>query len=620
MDSLFDLIADPRTGRALVLMAVALPFVSAAVVAVSGAAARRVALWLAVAHLVVTAAVIGLGLPVLSEQGRYDAQVRQEGVIRFRPQLVPGDVGGQESTSGRTGWNLFTLAPEASPHRPGPHVQFYVGIDGLNLWLLALASFLLLPAILISWDTIRHQTAGFYALLFILQGGAIGAFLAFDVVLFYVFFELTLIPAFFLIGYWGTGSARRDAAARFFVYTLAGSLLTLVGIVGVVLTHPTPETGQITFSLPDLMTNVQRSLEQAHAEALAGQPDKLARLHATQFWLFLALAAGFLVKVPVWPLHTWLPAAYGEAPVGVTMLLSGLLAKLGTFGLLRLVLPLTSDAAIQYGLPAVGYLAAFGIVYAALCAYAQKDIKLLVAYSSVSHLGFLVLALLAFNTEGLTGGVLHMVNHGLSTGAMFALLGFLVARYGTTQAGSYSGLMGRFPYYAVLTFVVCLASVGLPGLNNFVSEMVMLAGLFDARPAGGGSGIGFGVVAAVGILLSAWYILTMLQRVFFQSPRTPEPTDPITPVTDVTRREGVAFGSLAGLCLVLGLFPQVLIEPIRTDVQHLARIGEWARDRVNGVPHARPQWPSAIPEGLAPPGGNPAGPPAAPLPAPRGRR
>ncbi len=612
MDTLLDIIADPRTGRTVVLLAVLLPFASAGVLAFLGPFARRAALWLAILHLAVTGTALGLSLPVLSERSDLDARIRTDGSIRFRPQLVPGDAGGKESTSGRTAWNLLSFSPGANPNRVTANVQFYVGLDGLNVWLLALASFMLIPAILVSWEAVTSRPGAFYAWLFVLQGGAIGAFLSFDVILFYVFFELTLIPAFFLIGNWGTGSGRRDAAAKFFLYTLAGSLLTLVGLVGIVLTNPNPETGQITFSLPDLMTNVQRYLEVAHADALAGRPEKLAELHATQSWLFLALVAGFLIKVPVWPFHTWLPAAYGEAPLGVTVLLSALLAKLGTFGLVRLVLPLTSDAAIQYGLPVVGSLAAFGIVYAALCAYAQKDLKLLVAYSSVSHLGFLVLAVFAFNTEGLSGAVLHMVNHGLSTGGMFALLGFLFDRYRTTQMSAYGGLMGQYPNFAVLSFVLCLASIGLPGLNNFVSEMLMLAGLFDARNPGV-RGLGPAVVAALGILLSAWYVLTMLQKVFFNPAKAPPPHNPETVPADVTSREGQALGSLAGLCLLLGLFPQALLGPIRGDVNNLARIGELARDRVNGVPHAPEQLPPSTRPSLVPPGGGPgAGPPPAP--------
>ena len=357
-----------------------------------------------------------------------------------------------------------------------------------------------------------------------------------------MFFELTLIPAFFLIGRWGLGSGRRDAARKFFLYTLAGSLLTLVGVIGLVLTNPTPD-GTITFSLPDLTLSVQRSLEQAFQDSLAGKPEKLIELQNTQFWLFLALMAGFMVKIPVWPFHTWLPSAYGEAPTGVTILLSALLAKLGTFGILRFVLPLTPDAAIMYGLPIVGTLAAFGIVYAALCAYDQKDIKLVIAYSSVSHLGFLVLGIFTFNAEGLSGAVLHMINHGISTGALFALLGFLHDRYKTTQVTQFGGLMARFPNFSVLAFVLCLASIGLPGLNNFVSEMLMLAGLFDAgNPRV--HHLGLAIVAAIGILLSAWYLLTMLQKVFFNAVKEPMPV--ANEPTDVKGREVVALGSLAG--------------------------------------------------------------------------
>ena len=253
-----------------------------------------------------------------------------------------------------------------------------------------------------------------------------------------------------------------------------------------------------------------------------------AKNATVQFWLFIALMAGFMVKVPIWPFHTWLPAAYGEAPTGVVVLLAAVMAKLGTFGILRLVLPLVPDAALAYGLPVIGSLAAFGIVYAALCAYASKDMKMVIAYSSVSHLGFLVLGLFAFNREGLTGSVLHMVNHGLSTGALFAALGFLADRYQTTEMSKFGGLMGRFPIFAVITFVLCLASIGLPGLNNFVSEMLMMAGLFDARSPSGNR-MWLAVVAAVGIFLSAWYTLTMMRRVFFNPLKEPEPVQSETP-------------------------------------------------------------------------------------------
>jgi NADH-quinone oxidoreductase subunit M len=574
MDTLTDLIADPRTARTLVLLVVVVPFLSAIGLAFAGRAARRVALWLAVLELTLVAATAGIGIMILND--RDDRPGVGNEIVKFVPQLVPGDPGGAEANTHRTQWTLLQLDSRGAS---GPSIQFFLGLDGLNLWLVVLAAVMMLPAILVSWESVTDRPGAFFAWLFLMQGAAIGAFLSFDIIVFYVFFELTLIPAFFLIGRWGTGSGRRDAARKFFLYTLAGSLLTLIGLVGIVLTNPNPATGQITFSLPELMANVQHWCNAAHAEAVAGKPEPLASLQTTQAWLFAALMAGFLVKVPVWPFHTWLPSAYGESPIGVTILLSAILAKLGAFGILRLVLPLTPDAAILYGLPVVGTLAAFGIVYAALCAYDQKDIKLLVAYSSVSHLGFLVLALFAFNAEGLSGAVLHMVNHGLATGAMFAMLAFLLDRYRTTQTGRYGGLMGRFPNFALLAFAIALASIGLPGFNNFVSEMLMLAGIFDARNPRTGSA-GLAVIAAFGILLGAWYVLTMLQKVFFNPLKEPEPIVPETVPADLNRRECVAIGGLAALCLVLGLFPRPILGSIRWEVEQLEWIGDRARDRV----------------------------------------
>jgi NADH-quinone oxidoreductase subunit M len=607
MDRIFDAVASPLTGRALVLALVALPFLAALLLPRLGRSARRLALVLALLHLGLTAAVVTLGSIQVAARAELASAARDRAAVKFQPGFVPGDTAGRHGEDNRTGWTLLSLAPPSAGGKAPGGVQFFLGVDGLNLWLAALASVMLVPVVLVSWDAVTDRPGAFYGWVFLLQGAAVGAFLSFDVILFYAFFELTLIPAFFLIGRWGTGSARRDAARKFFLYTLAGSLLTLVGVIGVVLTNPDPVTGQVTFSLPDLMGNVAHYLEVAHKEALAGKGEKLAALQQTQGWLFLALMAGFLVKVPVWPFHTWLPAAYSEAPIGVTVLLSALLAKLGTFGIVRFVLPLTPDAAITYGLPVVGLLAAFGIVYGALCAYDQRDMRLTVAYSSVSHLGFLVLGIFAFNAEGLSGATLHMVNHGLSTGAMFALLGFLLDRYRTTQAGRFGGLIGRFPNYAVFFFVVALAGIGLPGLNNFVSEMLMMAGLFDARNPGA-SGVGLAVVAAVGIFLSAWYMLTMLRRVFFNPPREPEPVELATPPTDVTRREFFAFGIPAGLCVVLGLFPQPVLDTIRPDVKVLTRVGEAARARVAGVPV--PEEPVEAP----PP------PPKAPAPKPKDKK
>jgi NADH-quinone oxidoreductase subunit M len=577
------------TFRALVLLLVLFPLASAVLVPLFGRFARRVALLSALFHMGLTAAVVVGTVLVLEVRNDLVSPTWQGDEVRFQPEFVPGDpgLGSPGLSSHRTSWTLLNLAAEPGPaDRPGPRIQFFLGVDGLNIWLVALCSLMMVPAILVSWEAVKERPGGFYGWLFLLQTGAVGAFLSFDVILFYVFFELTLIPAFFLIGRWGVGSARRDAARKFFLYTLAGSLLTLVGVVGVVLTNPDERTRQITFSLPDLMLNVQKGLHTAFRASLAGNPDDLAARHNLQFWLFVALIAGFMVKVPVWPFHTWLPAAYNEAPVGVTITLSALLAKLGTFGILRFVLPLTPDAAITYGLPAVGTLAAFGIVYGALCAYAQRDMKLMIAYSSLSHLGFLVLGLFAFNAEGLAGATLHMVNHGISTGALFALVGFFLDRYRTTDMRQFGGLIGRFPRMAFLTFVLCLASIGLPGLNNFVSEMLMLAGLYDARNPGVHR-LGLAVVAAFGILLSAWYILTMLQRVFFNPLREPPPAG-AEPPKDLSQRELFAYGTLAAVCLALGLFPQVILGSMKADVAVLSWIGDEARGRVTGTPAAPP--------------------------------
>jgi NADH-quinone oxidoreductase subunit M len=297
--------------------------------------------------------------------------------------------------------------------------------------------------------------------------------------------------------------------------------------------------------------------------------------HDRQYYIFLAIAIGFMVKIPLVPLHSWLPGAYSEAPIGVTVMLTALLAKMGTFGLLRICLPLAPDGTLSAGLPLVGTFAAIGIIYGALCAYAQNDFKRMVAYSSVSHLGFCALALVAFNAEGLTGGLLHMVNHGLSTGALFLLVGFLLQRYSSGQIKDFGGLWSRLPMLTFFMMVICLASIGLPGLCNFVSEMLMLGGLFDLRNSRA-TGITLAVAAGFGIFLSAWYLLTMLQRVFFNELKEPPPIHP-GEVKDLNVRELSIIAPLAALCLLIGCCPQYLIDPMKRDVETLSRIADDAR-------------------------------------------
>lgn len=605
----------PAFFRVCVLLLVLFPLLSALLVwPMRQRVARRLALWLALVHVGLTAAVAHGTLTALEMRSNYAVRGADFSYQRFHPEFVPGDAGlggAADSGSGGTRWTLLSLA-DTPAEKAGPRIQLFLGTDGLNIWLVALCSVMMLPVILVSWSGVTERPGAYYAWLFALQAAAVGAFLSFDVICFYAFFELTLIPAFFLIGHWGGGSGRRDAARKFVLYTLAGSLLTLVGIVGVVLANPVTHVtaaGPVTtytFSIPDLMVAVQQNMLQPHLDALAGKPEALQARQAVQFWLFLALMAGFAVKTPLVPFHTWLPSAYGEAPVGVTVVLSAILAKLGTFGILRLVIPLTPDAAVAYGLPVAGTLAAVGIVYAAFCAYGQKDAKLLLAYSSISHLGFVVLALFALNPEGVSGAVLHMVNHGVSTGALFAALAFLVDRYRTTSLSAFGGLTGRFPKFAFVVFVLALAGVGLPGLNNFVSEMLMLAGVFNADTPRT-NGYALATVAAAGIFLTAWYTFTLLRRLFFEAAKEPPATGP-EPPADLNQREVFALGGLAALCLGLGLFPQYLLDPIKPDVKVVTMIADFARYRVDGV---RPQFdeaPAPTPApAAAPPAGMPKG-------------
>ncbi len=628
----------------LVGLAVGGPAVAAAACALLGRSsartARRVAVSAAILHLGVTGLLAAVAYPALA--------IDWSTPTGFEPVGVPGDW----SADGRahaTTWSLLTLAPAGGPARggyavPPAEVQFYVGVDGLNVWLVVLTGVMTLVAVLVS-DSVQDRAGAYYGWLFVLAAAVTGAFLAFDVLLFYTFFELTLVPAFFLIGRWGVGGGRRDAARKFFLYTLFGSLLTLTGLVGVVLTNPTPldpeghgvrqvarnaaggfdlpTPGPLTFSIPELMRNVQtwatvrayraadaadaadrtQATARTAANALAANPsdpvlgqastaasasaeaagrareaaDAAAGTYRTvQTWLFFALMCGFAVKIPVVPLHTWLPAAYGEAPLPVTMLLSALLAKLGTYGVLRVVLPLAPGPAVEYGLAVFGTLGAAGIVYAAFCAYAQRDMKLVVAYSSISHLGLVVVALFTGTAAGLTGAALHMVNHGLSTGAMFALLGFLYARYKTTDMAQYGGLFARFPGFTWLFILVSLASVGLPLLNNFASEMLMMAALFEPTTTRA-AGYGLAAAAAAGIFLSAWYTFTLVRRVFFGPVREPAAAGPV-PVR-LTSAERAAFGLPALLCVALGVYPQPVIDTIRPNAETLTRQADFARNR-----------------------------------------
>ncbi len=433
-------------------------------------------------------------------------------------------------------------------------LEFFLGLDGISVALILLTTLLSISAVLVSWTAIQERAAEFYACLLILETGLIGVFCAFDLVLFYVFFEFTLIPLFFLVGIWG-GPLRRHAAYKFFLYTLAGGLITLLGLVALVLTVRSEFSLETPFSLPDL------------ARHLTQHPLPLN----VQIPLFLAISAGFLVKVPLFPFHTWLPLAHVEAPTAGSVLLAGVLLKLGSYGFLRLCLPMFRDACEIQGVPLIACLSVIGILYGSLCALAQNDIKKLVAYSSVAHLGFCMLGLFALNEEGISGGILQMINHGLSTGALFCIVGMFYERYHTRLLSELGGLANRLPRLAVAMVFITLASIGLPGLNGFVGEVLCLIGMYGLE-SNVISGPLYAAAGALGVVLGAWYMLGMLQKAFFGPLKEPQAQDHPEPIVDMNAREVLTVAPLAFLCLWIGLFPGPILELIRPDVEAIVRV------------------------------------------------
>jgi NADH-quinone oxidoreductase subunit M len=445
-------------------------------------------------------------------------------------------------------------------------VQFYVGIDGLNVWLVALTAVLMVSSVLVSWTAITERVNEYYAWLLLLQAALVGVFVSFDIILFYAFFELTLVPLFFLIGIWG-GPQRQHAARKFFIYTLAGSLVTLLGVLGAVLACYTT-TQKLTFSIPELVALVQQQLaERRDAEFWA----------SVQVWVFLGLMAGFAIKVPLVPLHTWLPLAHVEAPTAGSVMLAGVLLKLGTYGFLRLALPLAPDAALGFGVPLIGTLAVIGIVYGALCSLAQDDIKKLVAYSSVSHLGLCMLGMFALNETGLGGSLIQMVNHGLSTGALFLIVGMLYERYHTRVMDDYGGMAAKLKLLSVAMVFACLSSAGLPGLNGFWGELLSLMGIGSLQGSRTTAYLFCGL-GATGVVLGAWYLLTMLRRVFFGPYKEPH-HEGHGAVRDLNGRELAALVPIGVLCVALGVYPQPFFGAAGRDLKVVAGIADGARSR-----------------------------------------
>ena len=432
------------------------------------------------------------------------------------------------------GWdnaNAGMQFTEDLPWFPQLGIHYLMGVDGISLFLVLLTTLLMPIAVYFSILYVHEQIGLYMVLMLLLETAMIGVFLALDLVLFFVFFEFSLIPMYLLIGRWG-GARRVYAALKFFLYTFAGSALMLIAILAVYFATGTLnvlelQNGQITGAL--------------------------------QTWGFLAFALAFAIKVPIFPFHTWLPDAHVQAPTAGSIILAGILLKMGTYGYLRFAVPIFPEASAQFG-PWIGALAVIGILYGALVALVQKDVKSLVAYSSVAHLGYVMLGLVAMNMQGVSGSVLQMVNHGVSTGALFLMVGLLYERRHTRMLEDFGGLWKSVPVYCGLFLVVIMSSAGLPGLNGFVGEFTILIGAYQYSPI-------YAIIAALGVILAAWYLLTAFRKIA-QGPIT-KPENEASHLKDLSMKEIAMLVPLVALFFLIGLFPNLFLDKINPSVQQL---------------------------------------------------
>ena len=412
-------------------------------------------------------------------------------------------------------------------------ISWHLGVDGISLFLVVLTG-VLFPLVIIGIDP-HHDQKPDLAWMLLLEAGVMGSFLSLDLFLFFVFFEIVLVPMYFLIGNWGY-EKRVYAATKFFIYTMAGSAFMLVGIVATAFLARR-DIGYLTFNLVEIA-------------------EKSNFATGTGRWLFVAFMIAFAVKVPLFPLHTWLPDAHTQAPTGGSVILAGVLLKMGTYGMLRFGVYLFPEATL-WAKPVLFTLAVIGILYGAVAATMQKDLKRLVAYSSVAHLGFIVLGTFALTSQSLTGGVMQMVNHGVSTGALFLMVGMIYERRHTRQIAELGGIQSVAPIFAGFFMVVMLSSIGLPGLNGFVGEFLVLIGSFETARW-------WVVVATLGVILAALYLLWAYQRVFHGEPSEANKTFP-----EITRREGLLLGVFVAAIVFTGIYPKPMLNRIEPSVNKL---------------------------------------------------
>ena len=421
---------------------------------------------------------------------------------------------------------------EKVPWFPEWGISYLLGIDGISLLLLLLTTFLTVICVLCSWKAIEDKVKEYYITFLFLETAMIGTLCALDLVLFYIFWELMLIPMYLLIGIWG-GPRRIYAAIKFFLFTMAGSVLMLIAIIALYFLHYRT-TGVYTFNVLDLY--------QASIPVVK------------QYWFFAAFALSFAIKVPMFPLHTWLPDAHTEAPTAGSVILAGVLLKMGTYGFLRFAIPFFPAAAYD-AVPLISTLAIIGIIYGAVVSMMQPDLKRLIAFSSVSHLGYVMLGMFAFNMQGVEGSIYQMLNHGISTGGLFLIVGMLYERRHTRMIADFGGLAKVMPVFAVFFMIITLSSIALPGTNGFVGEFLILLGTFK-------SNTWYGVLATTGVILGAAYMLWMFQRVMFGVVTKEENKK----LKDLGKREVLILTAMVFFIILMGVYPKMFFKKMDTSV------------------------------------------------------